>query len=508
MWPFRKKSAPEAGGDPIRDALANARSFSAAEVDEILGPWTFDSGFSNGEIGGALATVRSRCRDMAKNSEYFHRWIQLFVANVVGPGGFRFKSTAEAAERPSAVGAPDSAAALFLETHWERWASDPGCVDAAGAMDLPALLRLAAEGWARDGEAFIIIDRAAQNPYGISLRVIRPDCCDATLNSDLGGGRVIRLGVERDASSLRPLAYYFDASRADPTATFLNSRPRVRVRASDVIHLFTPHDAGQARGFPLGHAAVRALKMLDEYRKSGLVAARDNTNTLGFFTAPAGRDGEIKPLASDEHVRNRLEEPSYPGKKTILRSGWDYKWTHPEHPNVALGPFESAILRGVASGLGVEYANFANNWAAVSYSSVRAGTLAERDQWLTLQAVLVSRVLNPLYRAWLRQFLSLRVSGGLYTSADFARLLPHEFIGRRWQWVDPMKDVSAAVVAIKNGLTTQSRVAAEFGTDADDNILENARINEAFKDAGLPSPFTPGKEAATTEKEQDDEKNQ
>lgn len=493
FWPFKRKAATES---PVV-----GRSFSAAEVSALLGPWRFDGGFSNTEVSASLSTVRARSRDMAKNSEYFARWLQLYIANIVGPTGFRLKSFAEKSATDVSV---DEKAAYYVETHWNKWASSPDMVDVAGMLDLPALLRLAVENWARDGEAFILVDRNAQNRYGISLRVVRPDCCDETVNAAVREGVEIRSGVEIDAATGRPIAYYFDASREDPTASYIGQKKRVRVPARDVIHLFTPHDASQVRGFPMGHPFLKKLKMLDEFDQAELVAARDEVNTLGIFTAPLGREGEIQPLAKDEHVRNRLEAASEPGQKIILKQGWTYDAVHPNHPNAGLPAFKTAMLRDIASGGGVEYANFANDWSGVSYSSVRAGTLAERDQWMTHQANLVSRVLDPLFSAWLYSFLSLRVSGE-YVVADFDRLLDHKFVGRRWQWVDPMKDVQATVTAIQNGLMTHSQAAAEFGTDTDDNIDENGRISKAFDAAGLANPFRAADFSVVEEKDEVDD---
>lgn len=483
FWPFKRKQSTGLG--PIETALIQSRAFAAAEISSHLAPWTFDGGFSNGELAASLATVRSRARDMAKNSEYFARWLQLFVANVAGPTGFRFKSQAEKADGDVTA---DSDAAYFVECAWEKWASNPAFVDASGCMDLAAVLRLVVETWARDGEAFVLVNRSAQNPFGVSLRVVRPDCIDETLNARLSDTVAIRLGVEINLVTGRKVAYYFDADRTDPTGYTVGSRRRVRIPAEDVLHLYVPKDADQVRGFPLAHPFIKKLKMLDEFDQAELVAARDEVNTLGIFKAPAGREGEIKALAKDDAVRSRLEAPSTPGQKIVLTQGWDYEAKHPNHPNAGLPAFKTAMLRDIASGAGVEYANFANDWSGVSYSSVRAGTLAERDQWLIHQAAVIQRVLDPLFRIWLASFLTLRASGS-YMISDLERLTPHQFIGRRWTWVDPMKDIQATVLAIKNGLVTHSKAAAEYGTDTDDNLEENARVDKAFKDAGLPSPF-------------------
>jgi len=480
LWPFskRRKSAEI----PVDTAEASMRSFAAAQVSRLIGNWTWDPGFSNTDICHSLAVIRARARDMAKNSEYFARWLQLFRTNVVGADGFAFKSFAQVSETDPKT---DADAAYFVETHFARWAKSPEWCDVSGRNSLSSALRLAADNWARDGEAFFIIDRYAQNPYGVSLRAIRPDCCDELLNTGAMNGVAIVNGVEVDVRTWRRRAYYFDLARSDPAvgAYMVKGRPRIRVPAEDVIHVYTAHDAQQLRGVSLSHAFLRKLKMLDEYNEAELVAAKDQACSLGYFHAPAGRETEIKDLGKSES-RNRLEMTKEPGSRIVLPQGWEYKTETPSHPNAMQHAFKSSMLRDIASGGGVEYANFANDWSGVTYSSVRAGTIAERDYWRTCQNELAEKFLDRIFDAWLRSFLKLAASGA-YTMEDYGRLVHHSFRGRRWQWVDPMKDVNAAALAVKNGFQTAANVAADYGTDIDENIEEAARLNAECERLGV-----------------------
>jgi len=455
------------------------RMFAAAECSRMLNPWIWDGGFSNQEIAAQLAIVRQRSRDMQKNSEHYLRWLDLFVANVIGDG-VKFKATPSRSDDDPTI---DAAAAKFLQYHWWKWGTTPGMADTTGRKTFNAICRVAAENWARDGEALLLIDRAAPNPYGFSLRIVRPDALDETMN---GRGQtdstVIRNGVEVDRVSLRAVAYYLRTSREDPGASYVLNRPVVRVPAADVLHLYTQHDETQTRGVPLGHAVLKKLKMLDEYNFAELVAARDESNTTGVFTAPAGREGEIAEYEDDEKAA--LTMPSEPGTKIMLGTGWDYKTVTPTHPNRELTAFKNSMLREIASGLGLEYACFANDWAGVSFSSVRAGTIAERDHWRILQSQFIEQVASPVFRAWLASFLKYRASSP-YIVADYERLAEHEFRGRTWEWVDPMKDVNAAALAVAHGWKTDAQIAADYGTDIDENIAEAARIKPLKDAAGL-----------------------
>lgn len=474
MFDFLKRKKPQGGK---RGHFM--RMFAAAECSRLLAPWKWDGGFSNQEIAAALSTIRQRSRDMAKNSEHYLRWLDLFVANVIGDG-VKFKATPSKSDDDPTI---DDTAAKFLQYHWWKWGSTPGMADTTGRKTFNAICRLAAENWARDGEAILLIDRAANNPYGLSLRIVRPDALDETMNGrSPNPGTIIRNGVEVDRVSLRAVAYYLRTSREDPGASYVLNRPVVRVPAADVLHLFTQHDETQTRGIPLGHAVLKKLKMLDEYNFAELVAARDEANTTGIFSAPIGRDGELGEY--DDAESAALTMPSEPGTKIKLEPGWDFKTVTPSHPNRELTAFKNSMLREIASGLGLEYACFANDWAGVSFSSVRAGTIAERDHWRILQAQFIEQVASPLFRAWLASFLRLSTSNP-YVGADYERLAEHEFRGRTWEWVDPMKDVNAAALAVAHGWKTDAQIAADYGTDIDENIAEAARIKPLKDAAGL-----------------------
>jgi capsid protein len=57
--------------------------------------------------------------------------------------------------------------------------------------------------------------------------------------------------------------------------------------------------------------------------------------------------------------------------------------------------------------------------------------------------------------------------------------------GRRWQWVDPIKDVEAATLAIEQGFKTRKQVIAEMGLDIEDVWAQLAKEKEKSQKLGL-----------------------
>ena len=509
IWPFNSRRAKHPAPPGAAGAVA-FRSFDAAMLERTLSNWRWDGGFTNTEILSALPVIRSRSRDMAKNSPLYARYIQLMRENVVGDG-FRFKALpAISLADPTSI---DNRAAETLEYHWWKWATNPSAVDAGRRQNLTQILQLAVENWVRDGEAFIILDDTAQNRYGLNLRVVRADCIDETVNFDRGDGVAVRGGVEFDIATGTPRAYWFNGSRADNGVVFFHSKPIVRIEARRIIHLYERHEADQMRGVPLGYAALVPLKMLDEYTRAELVAARAEACTVGIFKSPYDNMNPTKFEVTDKEkskAANMIRE----GQNLWLPPGFDFSSHTPSHPNRAWADYSTNLQRLVATGLGVDFTELTGNASAAISVSVRQSILRTREMYKTRQRVVSSLVLDRLYHAWLRSFLSLAVSGDL-SLADFERLSDHEFKGRRWGWIDPTAEVNAATIAVAHGWRTDAEVASDYGNDIDDNIKEAARIRPEKEAAGLvtlPSgqqPPQPTPEAQpTTENNNGKEENQ
>ena len=472
MWPFRKHIADVTA--PKR-AIA-VRSFEAARVDRLLAGWRWDGGFTPAEISGSLATVRSRSREMAKNNPHFKRWLQLMAVNIVGEG-FALKSTPHDGFPGNKDYRLDEKAAKFIEWHFWRWSMNRDWCDVSGRMTVPEMDRLNVKTWKRDGEYFILIEDAPlPNPYGISLRVVRSDICDERYNvSKLPNGNIVQCGVEMDPGTRRPVAYYMHAG-SNYTNVVARSNQLARIPASRVIHGFTKEDEAQPRGIPAAHASMVKLKMVEEYDRAELTAARDEACSVRTYHAPKGNDAEIADLTSDENkdAASALTAEKEPGQSEVLPIGWESDINTPAHPNRELTAFKASMLKDVASGFNVEYSNFANDWAGVSFSSVRVGTISERDMYITDQNDYIAQNKSPVFRAWLRSFLAYSVSGGLPLSKH-DKFSEHEYRGRRWMWVDPMRDMNAAQKAVENHWKTNTDVAADIGNDYEDNLEVMAR---------------------------------
>ena len=186
-----------------------------------------------------------------------------------------------------------------------------------------------------------------------------------------------------------------------------------------------------------------------------------------------------------------------------LPEGYDFRAYESQYPSATYGEFTKAHLRRIATGLGVSYNTLAEDLEGVNYSSIRSGVLNERDQWMTLQSWLIASFLTPLYEEWLRFALLNGAialpNGSPLPLAKYDKFAAHSWLGRRWQWVDPLKDIEAARLAIQTGVASPQSVAAQMGADVDDVLADIARFEAAS--VGVQSVSLGAKTAAPTRSE-------
>jgi lambda family phage portal protein len=185
----------------------------------------------------------------------------------------------------------------------------------------------------------------------------------------------------------------------------------------------------------------------------------------------------------------------------------------PNHPNSAYAAFIKAVLRGIASGLGVSYNTLANDLEGVNFSSIRTGVLEDREAWKARQVWMIENVVSPIFRRWLRAgLLSGAISmdrGSRLSSANFDKLVAHTFQGRRWPWVDPQKDMNANTMAVAERFRSRSDVIRELGDDPAEVWAEIAAENELLEELGIkPAPVVPGDDPADDEENDDETENE
>ena len=168
-----------------------------------------------------------------------------------------------------------------------------------------------------------------------------------------------------------------------------------------------------------------------------------------------------------------------PGKFTIAPEGWTMKQLTPSHPSNMAADFMKAVNRSEANGLDVAYNDFANDLEGVSFSSIRSGTLSERESWKIDQRRMIQHVCKPIVAAWLEQYLVVGLSNLPLSKYD--KFHAFSWAPRRWDWVDPMRDIKADREAIEMHVMSPQEVIRDKGRDPDEVLEEIAEWQQLLQ---------------------------
>lgn len=466
-----------------RSAPAKAsRAFSAARVDRLTAGWLTTTNSINNELRSDIDRLRARARDLSKNNDYARKFKKMCAANLVGPAGFRYQARVMNSATQS-----DELANNSLELAFATWAKKGTC-EITGRMSFVDLCRALAGDVAIDGEFITrkIRGKSTGNKYGFALQHLDVDRLNTALNQSPASGRnAIVMGIEIDAYR-RPVAYHLYVSHPNDGAS--GGRETERVPASDIIHGFIVEYPEQVRGAPWMSSAILTLHHLGEFEQSALLAARKGADTLGFFVSP---DGTPPPIGDETDDDGNAITVTVPGMYDTLPDGYDFKPYDSRYPDAMLEAFCKNFVRKAASGLNVAYNSLANDLEGVNFSSIRAGVLEERDQWMTLQNWFAETLLDQVFEEWLSLALLnnaiLMPNGSPLPAAKREKFAAHSWQGRRWAWVDPLKDIEASLLAIRNGLQSPYTIANQMGLDLDEVMSDLARANVNAENAGLPA---------------------
>lgn len=435
---------------------AAQRNFQAGMIDRINGSWTTTALTADEIIDKNWRVLVARSREQMQANDYAKKFRTLIRSNVIGSNGIQLQAKVR-----DPNGDIDTLASQAIEDDWWKWGRRGNC-DVTGKLSWLQVMNMALDSACSDGE-FIAIMLDGEGPMGFSVQLIDPMRLDVDLKEELGNGKFIRHGIEFTPVG-RPVAYYFTTldEKSDTYWSF-NGKKYQRVPAEDVIHEFLPEQIGQKRGLPWIATPLQRLKMLGGYEDAALVAARVGAAKMGVITPSE----DAEPPEDDPDIITDAE----PGSFWVAPPGWKAEAFDLTYPSGEFAAFHKACLRGISAGLGVAYNNLANDLEGVNFSSIRQGTLDERETYKGLQSWVAEVFCDRIYGRWLRRRLLM---GKLLVAGKPLKLEREEkyravtWQGRRWQWVDPQSEMEAAVKGVSNRFMSKTQVIMDQGRDPEE----------------------------------------
>lgn len=474
------------------------RRYEAAQHNRLTYSWQQSARSINTELRGDLDALRRRARELSKNEPMAKKFLSMVGANVIGPNGFKLQARVQQGQEA------DTFANQAIEDAWQRWGA-VGVCDVSGRMTFTDMLRSIIRGVARDGEALVRELQGFDNGFGYALQILDIERLDTTFNRESAPNQnAVIMGVEINSYG-RPVAYHLASAQhgRDPTGRNLQ-----RIPADEIIHIFLTDDPEQVRGVPWMHASMMRMHHLKGYEEAAIIAARIGASKMGFFTQAEGS----QPTVLSDVIGDGVDSEGIPFTEAVpgefgqLPIGMDFKAFDPDYPHDQYPEFTKAAKRDIGSGFDVAYHSLANDLEGVNFSSIRSGTLEDRDNWMIDQNWLKGILLERIYPRWLdNSLLSAAIilpNGTPLPASKYQKFLAHEFLGRRWSWVDPLKDMQTSVLALDNVLDSPYNIAAQQGLDIEEVITDVARFNAALEK----NKISRVKESALVGNAKDDEK--
>jgi len=449
--------SPKAGLERhlARSSLKQVRSFEAAKKTRRTAGWNATGGSANTEAISGLVNLRNRSRDLVMNNSYAASWLDKRVTNAIGTGIVCKFAKDKAAQKA-----------------WADWIK---VCDADGQLDFNGLQALGARCMDESGEVLLRFrNRRPEDGLAVPLQVqiMEPDFLDHEKTEDLKGGGYIIGGVEFDAIGKLQAYWLFDRHPGEVGRLFRGFKSK-RVVADDVRLIFEKKRPGQVRGTPKLAPVLLRLRDLDDYEDAELMRKKIEACFAAFVT----RDSDFEGDPVTGQPRQKLS----PGMIERLKPGESVEFGSPAATG-GYAEFTRAHLRAAASGSGVTYEMLTGDLSQVNYSSARIGMLEfragiEQFRWLTF----IPQLLDPIVERWK---LTAKLAGVIKKTDT-----PHEWTCPKWNWVDPVKDVTGELLEIASGLKTWGEGVKQRGYDPDEQLEAIKAERDKIKAAELALDF-------------------
>lgn len=499
------KISPKVKQNTIRIRNKGYSESGASYTKKSLKAMLPNSGAPHEDIDDNNRTLRERSRMLYMSSAIATSAIRTTRTNVVG-NGLRLKSTINR----HILGMTQEEAEIWqtrTEAEFELWASNKRACDATGVNDFYGIQQLALISWLLSGDVFAVVkhvDRTQLFPYGLRLHLIEADrvrtpltFCNGVYGRTTGvmeNGNKIYDGVE--INRLGGIQAYHFANK-HPYQSTLEPTEFMRIEAygeesglPNVLHIMDSERPEQFRGVPYLAQVIEPILQMRRYTEAEIMSALVQSFFTAFITSESVQnDIPMNEALRDDDYTVSDDENEYEmgaGTINILKAGEDVKFGTPTHPNSGFDVFMRSLSEQVGAALEVPADLLLKSFNS-SYSASRAALLEAWKSFKMRREWLTNDLCRPTYEIWLTEAVAL---GRIYAPAFFTDpLIRQAYLGSEWigapaGQLDPTKEISAAIMAIENGLSTREAETiklngGKFTTNIDRLLAENERLRQA-----------------------------
>jgi len=482
----------------------------ASRAKRSLKGWSTRQGSADSDTLFDLGTLRSRSRDLIRNTPLATGAINTVSTNVVGTG-LKLQSRIDR-DVLSLTDEKADAWEAKTEREWRLFSESQEC-DAARTLRFAEIQALVFRQTLENGDVFVVLPRFERpgSPYSLRLQTIEADrVCNEKYQADTNE---LAGGIKKDGNGA-PVEYQILTGHPGNLMR-VKGLEWEKIRAfgaktgeRNVLHLFTTLRPGQSRGVPYLAPVIESLKQLDRYTEAELMAAVvSGLFTIFIKTESGDTTLDLDDLADETGAKSSDTDYKLGNGAIIsLARDEDIQSANPTRPNAAFDPFVISILRQIGVALEIPYEILVKHFTS-SYSAARAALLEAWKFFNARRYWLASNCCQPVYEAWLREAVAMGRIGapGFFTDPIIRKAYcGAEWVGPAKGMIDEYKEVQAAEKRIDLGVSTLSEVTAEMtGGDWEKKHPQTVKEHEARKKAGLTEKRTPEKLGTEAGKKED-----
>lgn len=466
------------------------------------------SGSPNEDINWNNQTLRERARMLEMSGGLAASAVKTNATNVIGCG-LQLKSRIDF----DYLGWSELEAIDWqknVEREWALWAENKRACDAAGLNDFYSLQKIAFTSAYTSGDCFALFKQYTTNPilpYGLRIKLIEADRVSTPhtrmtktplfiTDGKAENGNKIYDGVEVNDDG-QVVAYYISNTYPWEITQIPTNWQRVEAYGEktglpNILHLIDPKRPDQYRGLTELANVIEPLLNIRRYTESELMAALVESFFTVFIKTEADTSEPVFNEANSEDQQTLLEDENQyqmgPGTVNQLKPGESADYVDPKRPNSGFDKFIRAISVQVGAALEIPADLLLKEFNS-SYSAARAALMEAwkafkmRREWFT------SYFCRPVYEVWMYEAVSRGriIAPGFFTD-PLARVayLDAGFIGPSQGMLDPVKEITAEILACENGFSTRSDSAIKInGSQWDSNVTQLKRENRQLADATI-----------------------
>ena len=473
-------------------------------------------------------TMRQRARMLYMAAPIATSAIKTNRTNVVGVG-LKLKSridrevlglTAEQAE----------AWQKTTEREFALWAENKRACDATGMNNFYGLQQLALISWLLSGDCIGVLKQYEVDrllPYALRVHLIEADriatpgnygtgtSINFTTGKNPDTGNTVYDGVEVDSCGM-VVAYHIRSNYpfevGAPTTTWARVLAyQENTGLPNVVHVMDSERADQYRGVSYLAQVIEPLLQMRRYTESELMAAVIESFFTAFIKTEAPTDDmPFNQVEEDppEESKGPNDYSMGPGQVNVMKPGEDVTFANPTRPAGGFDAFVTSISSQIGAALEIPADLLLKKFNA-SYSASRAALLEAWKSFKMRRKWLADDFCQPIYAVWMSEAVA---RGRIYAPGFFvnpvirAAYLGSEWLGPSQGQLDPVKEITAEILACGEGFSTHEQSTIRLnGGQWDSNVEQLLRENEKLG-GNSPDPHQTGSSTGQepSEGEEDD----